>query len=88
MKKTVNKAISLAKMNILRFALKLCGVESDISYCAEYDYHALDFDVWNCEDGSTVTISVGANTSCAEYEELEFIADPHKFNLDSFLEAA
>ena len=88
MKKTINKAISLAKMNILRFALKLCGMESDISYCAEYDFHTLDFDVWNCEDGTNVTITVGANSLGCDYEEMEFIADPHKFDWSDLLEAA
>ena len=88
MKKTINKAIALAKLNILRFALKLSGMESDISYCDEYDFHTLDFDVWNCEDGSTVTITIGANTNCSEYEEMEFIADPHKFDWSDLLETA
>ena len=87
MKKTINKGIAYIKMNVLRFALKLCGMDSSF-YSHEDDFFTLCFDTWNCADGSDVTVSIGANVWRDDYKTFEFVAEPEGLELDEAIALA
>lgn len=69
----MEKLNAMMKLNTLRNALELCGVEVEIE--EEEDMIVLAADLWNCIDGSTIGLEVGAIEN--NNWEIEVVANPH-----------
>ena len=70
----MEKLNAMMKLNTLKNALELCGVEAEI--VEENDMIVLAADLWNCVDGSTIGLEVGA----IKYNnwEIEVVAHPNE----------
>jgi hypothetical protein len=74
MNNNINKELALHSMMNLMSALAECGVSSTLEETEE-GLLLMSADLWNCEDGSVITLSAAADPDC-DYE-IEIIAEPH-----------
>lgn len=65
MMKNVNEMAVVNKLMNLQSALAMCGIESELcmSTCDNTTFISLQSELWNCEDGSTVTFEVYAEST-------------------------
>lgn len=77
----MKKFISYIKLYLVKFALHLVDIDSNISYNKEYDFLSLYGTLWNCESDETSDVDFGIATHClAGWNEWESYADPHTIN--------
>lgn len=76
----MEKLNAMMKLNALRNALELCGVEAEI--VEEKDIIVLTADLWNCIDGSTIGLEAGAIEN--NNWEVEVVAHPNEELEDIF----
>lgn len=74
MNDNINKELALHSMMNLMCALANCGVSTTLEE-TEDGLLIMSADLWNCEDGSVITLSAAADPNC-DYE-IEIVAEPH-----------